>query len=83
MLFLCDKDTVVLVHSMQVYMVTGGVAPPILYVSTIWRSQGNKTFLPIYLRRKRSDTQGRGGKVDPRASPDVVEKRKLYSPTGI
>jgi hypothetical protein len=60
---------------MQAYMVSGGIAPLILYLSTIWRSQGNKTFLPIYLQRKSSDTQGRGGEVDPKASPDFVEKR--------
>ena len=62
MLFLCGKDKVLPVHSMKAYMVSGGTAPLILNLTIIWRSQGgNKTFLPIYLRRKSSDTQGRGG----------------------
>jgi len=80
MLFLYGKDKVLPVHSMKAYMVNGGTAPLIINLSILWRSQGNKIFLPIYLRRKSSDTQGRGGYVDPRASPDIMEKKKLYFP---
>lgn len=76
MLFLYGKDKVVPVHSMKAYMVSGGIAPRILNLSIIWRSQGDKIFLPIYLRRKSSVTQGRGGQVDPKSSPDIVEKKK-------
>jgi len=61
MLFLHGKDKVVPVHSMKAYMMSGGIAPLILNLSIVWRSQGNKIFLPIYLWRKGSDTQGRGG----------------------
>jgi hypothetical protein len=69
---------------MKAYKVSGGIAPPILHLSTGWRSEDNTTFLPIYPRRKSSDTQVIGGWVDPRASPDVVEMRKnLFPLSGI
>jgi hypothetical protein len=91
-LFLCKTKY----HAMKMYPVlnyapchedalgSGGIVPSILNLDTKWRRVVSLTLRPLYLWGRSPLTHWTGGWVGPRASLDLVAKRKKshHCPTG-
>jgi hypothetical protein len=59
---------------------SGGIAPRILDLGTIWRWVVSFTPRPLYPKERAPGTHWIGGWVGPRAVLDAVVKRKVPSP---
>jgi hypothetical protein len=68
-------------HAMKAYWGSGGIAPRIFDLGTLWRWVVSFTTRPLYPREWSPGTHWIEDRVGARAGPDAVVKRKITRPS--